>query len=56
MTYEEMLAFAERIAVDLTNAGYGNAEVLKDEARPGDPIPIGLEIDGEPFILELNVM
>lgn len=56
MTFEEMLVYAERIAVDLTNAGYGACEVLKEDAKPGEPIPIALQIDGEDFVLGLDVL
>lgn len=56
MTFEEMLEHAETVAQSLRDAGkFGQVEVLKEDATPGDPIPIMLEIDGEPFILELNV-
>jgi hypothetical protein len=56
MTFEQMLNYAERIAVDLTNAGYGPAEVLKEDAKPGDPIPIAIVIDGDEFVLALDVL
>lgn len=58
MTFEEMLEHAETVAQTLRDSGKfgGNVEVMKDDVSPGDPIPIAIEIDGEPFVLELNVM
>lgn len=56
MTFEEMLAMAEQIARDLTTAGYGNAEVLRDDLNPGDPIPIAFNQNGVDFSLALDVL
>lgn len=56
MTYEEMLALAEQIATKLREAGFENPEVLKEDAKPGDPIPIAFSHDGGDFSLALDVL
>lgn len=57
MTYEEMLAIAELVASTLNKTGVAsNAEVLKDSAKPGQPIPIAFDHDGMDFTLALDVL
>lgn len=57
MTYEEMIAVAELVASTLNKTGAAsNAEVLKDSAKPGEPIPIAFDHDGVDFSLALDVL
>lgn len=56
MTYEQMLEIAEEAVEALRKAGFDNPEVLKDDVKPGDPIPIVFGKDGMDFSLVLDVL
>jgi hypothetical protein len=55
MTFEEMQEKARQIVAALNEKGY-HATLLEDDMQAGDPLPIGLVIDGEEFVLSLDVM
>lgn len=56
MTLEEMQARAERIVELLEGAGYSNVEYLKDDHKPGEPLPIVYEDDeGNMLSLALTI-
>lgn len=56
MTYEQMLELAERVVQALRAAGFDNPEVLKEDATPGEAIPISFGHDGGDFALDLDVL
>lgn len=58
MTMEEMEAVAQKVVDSLNHAGIGgitNAEYLKQDAKPGEPLPIMFELGDDAFVLELNL-
>lgn len=56
MTLEEMQARAGRIVELLEGAGYSNVEYLREDHKPGEPLPIVYDDDeGNTLSLSLTV-
>jgi len=62
MTYEQMLALAQRIASALTDAGFDDVDVL-GAPKPGEPLDIAFsDLNADPegnttgFVVSLDVL
>lgn len=54
MTLEEMQAQAEKVVEALKAAGFEEVEYLKDDHKPGEPLPI-VYMDGEGNMFSLSL-
>jgi len=55
MTYEEMCEVAGKLVLALREAGFSEVEFGKDDAKPGEPLPIYFADGAEMFALSLDV-
>lgn len=56
MTLEEMQAQAEKVVDALKAAGFEEVEYLKDDHKPGEPLPIVyMDSKGNMFSLSLSI-
>lgn len=57
MTFEEMKAIALEVVAALRAAGFDSPELLEDELKPGDPLPIAFNSKGgDELVLALDVL
>ncbi len=56
MTFEQLMEYAEKLRADLEAAGWEMVTISREDATPGEPIPLMAVKDGIEFAIDLTVL